>query len=205
MPADVPSPIELRDPQDARDWERSALIKRPSRPEFFALYAEQISAHQRAIATVLELGSGPGFLAQHLLKKLPDLSYTALDFSAAMHELARARLGRSADQVRFVERSFKEDGWTDGIGTFDCVLIHQAVHELRHKRHAPTLHRQVHTLLPIGALYLVCDHFVGDGGMTNDQLYMTQEEQQAALIEGGFQLPELLKSDDGLAMYRAVG
>ena len=204
MPADVPSPIELRDPQDARDWERSALIKRPSRPEFFALYAEQISAHQRAIATVLELGSGPGFLAQHLLKKLPDLSYTALDFSAAMHELARARLGRSADQVRFVERSFKEDGWTDGIGTFDCVLIHQAVHELRHKRHAPTLHRQVHTLLPIGALYLVCDHFVGDGGMTNDQLYMTQEEQQAALIEGGFQLPELLKSDDGLAMYRAV-
>ena len=204
MPADVPSPIDLRDRDDAREWERTALSKRPSRPDYFDLYAEQISSHMRPIATVLELGSSPGFLAKHLLETLPEISYTALDFSVAMHELARARLGEEAERVRFVERSFKDGDWMVGLGIFDCVVTHQAVHELRHKRYATTLHTQVATVLPTGALYLVCDHFAGDGGMDNDQLFMTQGEQQASLKAGGFEFPELLKSDDKLAMYRGV-
>lgn len=153
---------------------------------------------------MLELGSGPGFLAEHLLGNLPRLRYTALDFSGAMHELAGARLGDAADRVRFIKRSFKDDDWTDGLGLFDCVVTHQAVHELRHKRYATALHAQVSTVLPKGALYLVCDHFVGSGAMVNDQLYMTPAEQQTALVAGGFAAPELLKSDDKLILYRAV-
>ena len=204
MPADVPSPIDLRDVNDARQWERTALTKRPSRPSFFEAYAEQIRAHVRPIETVLELGSGPGFLVAHLLAKLPHIAYTALDFSAAMHELARMRLGKTAERVRFVERSFKEEGWADELGKFDCVVTHQAVHELRHKRHAADLHRQVAAVLPDGGLYLMCDHFSGDGGMVDDQLFMTQEEQKASLVAGGFGAPERLKTDDTLAMYRAI-
>lgn len=204
MSEDVPSPIDLRDLDDAREWERTALSKRPSRPGFFDVYAEQIASHTRPIATILELGSGPGFLAKHLLGKLPEISYSALDFSGAMHELARVRLGEAADRVRFVERSFKDDDWVDGLGLFDCVVTHQAVHELRHKRYATTLHKQVTTVLPSGALYLMCDHFAGSGGMTNDQLYMTQAEQLASLKAGGFESPEILKTKDKLAMYRAV-
>ena len=205
MSEDVPSPIDLRDFDDAREWERTALSKRPSRPDFFDLYAEQISTHARPVATVLELGSGPGFLAKHLLGKLPEISYTALDFSGAMNELARARLGEAVNRVRFVERSFRDDRWVEGLGLFDCVVTHQAVHELRHKRHATRLHTQVATILPSGALYLVCDHFSGTGGMSNDQLYMTQAEQRASLVAGGFENPELLKTDDKLALFRAVG
>lgn len=204
MPEDVPNPIDLRNFDDAREWESTALSKRPSRPEFFKLYATQISSHPRPIATVLELGSGPGFLATHLLAKLPDIAYTALDFSSAMHELARTRLGAMADRVQFVERSFKDDGWVDGLGVFDCVVTHQAVHELRHKRYAATLHKQVATVLPAGALYLVCDHFAGSDGMSDNQLYMSQVEQRVSLISGGFEATELLKADDKLAMYRAI-
>ena len=204
MSEDVPSPINLRDSDDAREWERTALSKRPSRPSFFEAYAEQIRAHTRPIATVLELGSGPGFLVEHLLAKLAHIAYTALDFSGPMHELARMRLGEAAERVRFVERSFKDEDWADELGEFDCVVTHQAVHELRHKRHATRLHRQVATVLPVGGLYLLCDHFSGAGGMVDDQLFMTQEEQKASLIAGGFEAPELLKTDDTLAMYRAI-
>ena len=204
MSADVPSPIDLKDPHDAREWERTALRKRPSRPDCFDLYASQIASHDREITTVLELGSGPGFLAAHLLQQLPHLRYTALDFSAAMHDLARKRLGQLAERVRFLEKNFKDADWGAELGAFDCVITHQAVHELRHKRYASNFHKQVHALLPVGGLYLVGDHFAGDGGMANDQLYMTQSEQQAALIEGGFPRPELLRSDDGLAIIRVV-
>ena len=204
MPEDVPSPIDFRDLNDAREWERTALSKRPSRPSFFEAYAEQIRAHTRPIVTVLELGSGPGFLAEHLLEKLLHIAYTALDFSGAMHELARMRLGATVERARFVERSFKEENWVDELGQFDCVVTHQAVHELRHKRHATQFHRQVATVLPVGGLYLVCDHFSGGDGMVDDPLFMTREEQKASLIAGGFEAPELLKTDDTLAMYRAI-
>lgn len=88
MSADVPSPIDLRDLADARELERTALSNRPSRPDFFDLYPEQISSHTRPIVTVLELDSGPGSLAKHLLEKLPEISYAALDSSVAMHKFS---------------------------------------------------------------------------------------------------------------------
>ncbi len=178
---DFPSPIDLRLMPDARDWEATALSKRPWRTEFFAGFASGIAAARNPVKRVLELGSGPGFLAEHLLSSLPAVSYVALDFSPAMHELAATRLGSLASRVQFVVRSFRESTWPDGLGFFECVVTNQAVHELRHKQYAAGLHSQVKNLLSPGGLYLVCDHFAGEGGMKNDELYMSVEEQSAAL------------------------
>lgn len=200
---DVPSPIDLRLMGDARDWEASATAKRPWRTEFFAAFSDALAGQVGASARVLELGSGPGFLAAHLLDALPGLNYVALDFSPAMHELAAQRLGAAASRVRFVERSFLEPDWTLGLGPFDAIVTNQAVHELRHKRHARTLHRQARELLAPGASYLVCDHFAGDGGMQNDQLYMSAAEQREALLDAGFAGVEPLMLKGGLVLHRA--
>lgn len=116
------------------------MSKRPWRAEFFAQFAAEISAHPQPIRRVIELGSGPGFLARYLLSTVSGLSYVLLDFSSAMHQLAKARLGGLAAQAEFVERSFKQDNRFEGLGHFDCVVTHQAVHELRHKHHASQLH-----------------------------------------------------------------
>ena len=121
-----------------------------------------------------------------------------------MHQLAGKRLGQLSTRVRFVERSFRETDWADGLGQFECVITHQAVHELRHKHYAPLLHAQVHHLLAPGGLYLVCDHFLGDGGMKNDQLYMTIEEQRSALLNAGFKSVEQLMLQGGLVLHRAT-
>jgi SAM-dependent methyltransferase len=201
--ADVPSPIDLRTMEDARPWAASALAKRPVRPEFFARFASAIAEALPQEARVLELGSGPGFLALHLLEALPRIRYDALDFSPAMHALARARLADAASRVRFIERSFREPDWTTGLGPYDAVVTHQAIHELRHKRHAEALHRQVRALLRPQGLYLACDHFVGEGGMTNDALYMTIDEQRHALERAGFGEVRLLLSKGGLALHQA--
>jgi predicted methyltransferase len=56
----------------------------------------------------------------------------------------------------------------------------QAVHELRHKCHARELHAQVLQLLSPGGIYLVCDHYLGEGGMANDRLYMTPQKTPCA-------------------------
>lgn len=199
---DVPSPIDLRQMSDARQWADEAMAKRPWRTEFFAMFADLLAAGHAQ--RVLELGSGPGFLAKYLLDALPALEYVALDFSSAMHQLAAERIGSEARGVRFVERSFRDSTWTDGLGWFDHVVTNQAVHELRHKRHARALHEQVRGLLTVGGRYLVCDHFAGDGGMKNDQLYMSIDEQRAALVDAGFARVEPVLLKRGLMLYAAA-
>lgn len=202
-PADVPSPIDLRSMADALEWEAGAMSKRPWRSEFFDSFAAAIASAAPQVSRVLELGSGPGFLAHRLVAAFPSISYVALDFSPAMHQLAARRLGPLAQRVEFVERSFRDDEWAAGLGRFDCVVTHQAVHELRHKSRTTRLHAQVAPLLRDGGIYLVCDHFAGVGGMKDDQLFMSVQEQRAALVEAGFSHVEQLLLKGGMVLHRS--
>jgi ubiquinone/menaquinone biosynthesis C-methylase UbiE len=203
MTPDVPSPIDFRQMSDAQAWEESAMSKRPWRTEFFARFAAEIAAAPNKTQRVLDLGSGPGFLAKHLLAELPAITLTLLDFSPAMHQLARRRIGRWSDRVEFVERSFKEPNWSLGLGIFSTVVTIQAVHELRHKRHAVQLHSCVREVLEPGGLYLVCDHFAGNGGMQNTELYMSIEEQGDSLKSAGFTRVDRILVSGGMALHRA--
>jgi SAM-dependent methyltransferase len=198
---DLPGPIDLRDARDAREWERTAQA-RPGRAEMFEAFSRELRrlGHDPA---VLDLGSGPGFLADHLLHVLPNLQLTLLDFSAPMHELARARLGPKASRVSFVERSFKDSDWPLGLGPFDVVVTNQAVHELRHKRYAPEIHAAVRKILKPGGTYLVSDHFFGDGGLHDQELYMTATEQREALLAARFSEVEKVAEFGSLIMHRA--
>ena|SRR2546427_2095849 len=200
---DVPSPIDLRDPRDAREWERTAQ-ERPGRAEMFQTIGRELLGIGKSDLIVLELGSGPGFLAAYLLDTLPAVQLTLLDFSAAMHNLARARIGPRTTRVRFVERSFKGPGWSRDLGRFDAVITNQAVHELRHKRYAAQLHAEVKEVLTPGGFYLVSDHFFGEGGLPNDQLYMTAAEQRGALQSAGFSEVQRVAVAGSLVMHRAT-
>ena len=200
---DVPSPIDLHLTADASEWERSALSKRPWRVEFFAQFAAELSARSPPPRRVLELGSGPGFLAEHLLGALPGVNYVLLDFSAAMHQLARARLGTLADRCEFIERSFKEPTWPQGLGCFQAILTNQAVHELRHKRYAAQLHSEARSLLDDRGSYLVCDHFCGESGMKDDRLYLSVAEQKQALLSAGFTSVTQVLLKGGLVLHHA--
>ena len=203
MISDVPSPIDLRLMSDASEWEATAMEKRPWRAEFFAKFASELANLEPIPARVLELGSGPGFLAGKVLSEISSLRMTLLDFSEPMHELARQRLGSMTNRVDFLVRSFKEPDWVQGLAGFDAVITNQAVHELRHKRYAERLHRQVAAVLRPGGAYLICDHFSGPEGMTNDQLYMTVAEQKSAIESAGYTSVVQLLLKGGMVLHRA--
>jgi ubiquinone/menaquinone biosynthesis C-methylase UbiE len=198
---DVPSPIDLRDPGDAAEWAATAMTKRPWRTEFFARFAKELSGLPRRRA--LELGSGPGFLAEAILGSVQDVDYTLLDFSSAMHELATQRVAHLGEEKRFVCADFRDPNWTDGLPRFDAIVTLQAVHELRHKLRAVRMHQEVRRLLVLGGIYLVCDHYLGPGGMSNDQLYMTVAEQRSCLERAGFTSVRELMRQGGLVLHRA--
>jgi SAM-dependent methyltransferase len=204
MLEDIPSPIDLRLMPDALEWAQTATEKRPYREDIFAEFARELLSAEPAVRRVLELGSGPGFLAQHLLRSLPAASFVLLDFSPAMHQLAGERLVSQRSRVELVERSFKDPDWGEGLGRFQGIVTLQAVHELRHKRHATALHHQAKALLAPGGAYLVCDHFVGEGGVVNDQLFMSVEEQQQALLDAGFHTVRQVARRGSLVLHHAA-
>jgi SAM-dependent methyltransferase len=198
---DVASPIDLRTMTDAREWAATAMKKCPSREEFFQCFVAQLQGLRLAQPSILELGSGPGFLAQKIIESMPAVQYTMLDFSPAMHELARERLGSLPPTVRQVEVDFKRAGWTTGLGSFDAVITMQAVHEVRHKKHVAGLHRAVRSLLKVNGRYFICDHYIGQDGMANEALHMTVEEQRNALQFAGFNTIKCLLRKGGLVLH----
>lgn len=201
-PQDVPSPIDLQSAEDAHAWAQSANLARPWRTTFFEAMAAAIDSSRPT--RVLELGSGPGFLAEHVLRRCPAVNMVLLDFSEPMHALAKQRLLNHANRLECVLRSFKDESWPEGLGAFDFVITNQAVHELRHKRYAELLHRQVKSVLVSGGRYLVSDHFFGEGGMKKEGLYMTVEEQRHTLAAAGFTHVEELLRMGGMVLHSAA-
>jgi len=200
---DVPSPIDLRAMVDAREWADAVSAKRPWREDFFRVFVNELRPLAGPQASVLELGSGPGFLAKRVLGELTFGRYTALDFSEAMHTLARERLSDLSNKVEFVLRDFISPQWNEGLPIYNAVITLQAVHELRHKRRAPALYDAVRGLLPKDGMLLVCDHFAGDGGMSNTALFMNKEEHENALRASGFGNVSCLLNQGGMVVYRA--
>jgi len=178
------------------------MAKRPWRQSFFRRFVAELEPRLSAGGSILELGSGPGFLARQLLEALPRVAHTALDFSAPMHALAEERLGPLAQRVRFVQADFKTSEWAAGLSSYDAVVTMQAVHELRHKRHAASLYEVVRRLLRPGGLFLVCDHVCGEAGMAETSLYMSLDEHRRALHEAGFSA-HLVRYESGIVLYRA--
>ena len=197
---DIPSPINLNQIEDAVDWSYEVNVKRPYRAKFINTIVDLLQ--KNASMSVLDLGSGPGLLAEEVLSRCPDIHYTAYDLSPAMHQLAKIRLGKLAQKVNFVEGSFKKKSWHKTIDQVDAIITLQAAHEVRHKNHTPTLFSYIFKLLKPDGIFLYCDHIVGPDAMQNNQLYMTLAEQQQVLENTGFEEIELLLQYGSLALWQ---
>lgn len=208
MLEEVKSPIDLRRPDDALQWANEANIKRPWRYSIFDYYADEI-LQQAAYGQILEIGAGPGYLAKHLLQRCPHIQYTAFDFSDAMHTLSRNKLDtEELARSQFITGDFKQPEWERLIAGqsaqrgFDVIIIHQALHELRHKVHAPLFHQAVKKLMHENSLYFVCDHIFAAGAMQNNDLYMSIDEHLDALHQANFKKIQFIRELKGLAVFK---
>jgi cyclopropane fatty-acyl-phospholipid synthase-like methyltransferase len=198
---DVPYGNDWDSAAEAAAYGESADKKRPWRSKIRDHIAARV-ATLAPRARVLELGSGPGLLAHRVLQQCPNLeTYILMDFSEPMLALSRKRLA-AFPAASFVCQSFKSENWARQVGRgFDCVVSMQAVHELRHKRHARRLYEQVYEVLAAPGLFLVCDHTPFDDSPKSIALYMTEQEQQQVLAEARFASISVELSMSGLVLY----
>ncbi len=198
---DIPSDHSFFDPGYVRHWLEDTTVRNPARPAFFDAFAEQLSAPSWPALSVLELGSGPGVLAEHILARCQVAKYWLADVSPSMHDLARERVGNDPRTV-FVVADFRDAAWVDQLAEpVDAVVSMQALHELRHSSRAPMLYRQLAGVARPGALVLICDHL--RSADDDRRLFMTVAEHLGAMSEGGLQHPTMVMLAGRLALFRA--
>lgn len=198
---DVPTGVDFRNPDHTVKWIATAEV-RPGRVELRRAIADYIATLGRnrvfdtaAKPSVLELGGGPGFLAEAILAVCDVGRYVLLDFARPMLDAAAARLG---DQVTYHLGDFLTSEWASSLqGPFDIVVSMQAVHELRHKRRAQLLYEQVRTLMRPGSVLVVCDHEPKDDARSR-ALHASAMEQIVAMSAAGFTSASVLVEVSGL-------
>jgi SAM-dependent methyltransferase len=200
---DIPSPLDFHDLSQARAWVEDTVARRPARPRFFEAFAAFLDAHFDRPIRLAELGSGPGHLASALLRRCDIAEYAAIDFSPAMHQIARETLGAEAGRVRFLARDFRQSDWSRGLEGLDAVVTMQAAHEVRHKSRLPVLFETVLSTLRPGGAFLFCDHYSEAGSAKNPQLYLARDEQSKALTEAGFHPVRVLHDEAGMTLIAA--
>jgi ubiquinone/menaquinone biosynthesis C-methylase UbiE len=107
---DVPSPIDFCRQEEAEAWAASANATRPWRTDFFTAIVGELQRLDTPSLSLLELGAGPAFLAEAVVRNLPRARYTLLDSSPAMHRMARTTM-RSSQNARFITADFRCADW----------------------------------------------------------------------------------------------
>lgn len=112
---------------------------------------------------LLDLGCGPGSLADRLARRLPNAEIVAVDMDPVLLELGRTH---HADAARYVDVVIGEAGWTHALGLgrgLDVAVSTTALHYLP----APKLleiYRALAGLLRPGGALINGDHFPPEAG-----------------------------------------
>src|SRR5215467_7147438 len=117
---EVPSDHDFFDPGYVKQWTDSIVRYRPERQQLFKAFAAEAAGIQKDRLSVLELGCGPGFLAEQLLQNCNVSRYTLVDFSPHMLELSRQRLAGFKGRCFFSSEISKKRA---GVRQFPRTLI----------------------------------------------------------------------------------
>ncbi len=187
----------------ALEWEKRMIEKGHYREHFFKIFAEQINKLFNMPVSILEIGSGPGHLAERLIQTNKVKKYTLFDLSKAMHQIASKRLNKYQSITEYKVGSFLEKQCFDDLGQYDIVVCMQSIHEVRDKTLAVEIYKNIINVIKPHGYFLVCDFVIGDPGMEDTSMYMTEKEQEDALLKSGFTSVKLITSHLGLTLFSA--
>ena len=183
------------------EWASAANSRRPFRAQFFDAFVSELAVLRKL--KVLDVGSGPGFLAERVLTRCDVASYHLFDFSPHMLELSRARLSVFGDTTVFHQGSFLDEEWWQSLpAPFDAIVSMQAIHEVRDGARIPKLYDELKPLLRAEGIVLIADE-VNDGDKKEEHL-LSVSEHEAALLKAGFETFRRVYAAGDLVMFAAT-
>ena len=193
-------PHDYFDQDYVDDWVGIANTRRPHRAKFIDAFVTEVS--RLAEPDLLDLGAGPGFLAEQVLSRCAVSSYHLLDFSPRMLELARARLAGFGGRVFFHQIDFLQENWWQSLPAgFDAVVSLQAVHEVFQAERISELYSGVASLVAEGGKIIIADKL--DFETEEGTGFLTIEDHETALERAGFREFRRVLEVEDLIMFEA--
>lgn len=161
----------------------------------------------RPVGTFLDLGCGDGTLGSAILAAWPEARGTFLDFSDAMFDAAREKLGDSPGR-RFVSCDYGHAGWTETVSAdapYDAVV---SGYSIRHQPDAGKrrVYADIYEMLAPGGLFINIEHVLPTSilGQKVFEEHFTDNLYEQEAHAGGPRnrehlRREFLHRDDGLA------
>jgi len=163
MPKYVGADHEFHDSAFVQGW-ADRFVPTPERLRLFDTIIARLADGPLPARHIVELGIGPGYLAQRLLQALPDVTYEGVDFSEPMLEIAARRLRAHAGRIRYTRADLLHEDWPGRIqGAAGAVVSTWALHDLGGAEATRSVYAACRRLLPDGGLLLNGDFVKPDG------------------------------------------
>jgi len=161
------------------------FVPTPERLQLFATIHDELMRCIPRARCIVELGIGPGYLAEYLLDRNGDAQYLGIDFSAPMLEIARQRLHRFLPRVRLVTADLvAPEWWAEIPAPVDAIVSTWALHDLGSQE-------------DIAAVYADCMRLLRNGGLLLNGDFIKPDNTRYEYEPGRFEISkhlELLRS-----------
>ena len=156
---------EFHDKEFVTGW-ADRFVPTPERLQLFNVILSELISHIPADGCIIELGIGPGYLADHLLHRMPDIKYYGVDFSTPMLDIARRRLSQYSKRVKYVQADLVKDVWWVEIPIpVNAIVSTWTLHDLGSQENVKTVYRSCSQKLINNGLLLNGDFIKPDEAM----------------------------------------
>ena len=166
---------EFADEEYVEGW-ADRFVPTSERLELFNIILSELKSHIPPNGCVVELGIGPGYLADHLLKAMPDIQYFGIDFSAPMLDIARQRLRPHSARIVYIQAGLVKDHWWTGITMpVHAIVSTWALHDLGSQEN-------------VEAVYKSCAHVLHDNGILLNGDFIKPDKSKYEYEPGRFEI-----------------
>jgi cyclopropane fatty-acyl-phospholipid synthase-like methyltransferase len=131
------------------------FVPTPERMRLFGLIFSQLNDAITPDGNIIELGLGPGYLAQYLLDRMPDVSYCGIDFSLPMIEIAQQRLHEYSSRVTYTQADLVKEAWEKNISNpAHAIVSTWALHDLGSPENISTVYERSYNALDSNGILL---------------------------------------------------
>ncbi len=177
---------DFHDEEFVAEW-ADRFVPTPERLELFNTIFSELKSRIPPNRCVVELGIGPGYLADYLLRVMPEIQYYGVDFSSPMLDIARQRLTPHLARVTYVQADLVKDDWWTNIPTpVDTIVSTWALHDLGSQEN-------------VEVVYKNCAQVLQDGGMLLNGDFIKPDKAVYEYEPGRFEIAK------HIAMLRQVG
>lgn len=153
---------EFHDAKFVAGW-ADRFVPTPERLALFEVILSELRAQIPRDGIVVELGIGPGYLADYLLQAIPEIKYYGVDFSRPMLEIARQRLRPHSDRLTLVEADLVNDHWWTKVpAPMNAIISTWALHDLGSQEKVEVVYQASAQGLEDGGIFLNGDFIKPD-------------------------------------------